>query len=129
MDKINIFKDYYKFPLKMWDFMEIKVFTDDNQMAFDWMINAPRELKEMFVNIINGCETTNYKVLKEFKHENGVIYCKLALGKNEGREFPFCRIRGWGHLVGVGGYNLDPDEAAVIQDAFAEYCVNKLNGK
>ena len=32
------FKQYYKFPLKMWEFMDIKVFTDDNKMAFDWLI-------------------------------------------------------------------------------------------
>ena len=29
------FKNYYKFPLKMDDDFTIKVFTQDNRMAFD----------------------------------------------------------------------------------------------
>ena len=43
------FKEYFKFPLKMWEHMEIKVFTDDNKMAFDWLINAPREIKQKLI--------------------------------------------------------------------------------
>lgn len=51
------FKKYYKFPLKMWEDFYIKVFTDDDKMAFDWMINIPKEIKDSFISIINGeCE-------------------------------------------------------------------------
>ena len=37
------------------------------------------------------------------------------------------RIRGWGMLTGIGAYNLPAEEAAQIQDDFANYCVQMLN--
>lgn len=37
-------------------------------------------------------------------------------------------VRGWGMLTGVGGYNLERSKAAEIQDGFANWCVNRLNG-
>ena len=36
-------------------------------------------------------------------------------------------MRGWGMLTGVGGYNLDAEYAAKIQDEFMEYCIKTLN--
>lgn len=38
-------------------------------------------------------------------------------------------VRGWGYLTGTGGLNLDPDEAAKIQDDFASFVVNCLRGE
>lgn len=128
MERVNIFKDYFKFPLKMWEFMDIKVFTDDNGMAFDWMVNCPREVKEKLLDVINGYVPAKFSVLSEFKYDGSKIVCKLT-SDNETRQINLCLIRGWGRLTGIGGYNLDPDKAAEIQDAFAEYCVDKLNGK
>lgn len=34
--------------------------------------------------------------------------------------------RGWGKLIGGGGYHLPADEAKKIQDDFIMWCVNKL---
>jgi hypothetical protein len=51
------FKKYYKFPLKMWEEFSIKVFTQDNNMAFDWLfpcINRYQEVKETLLAKING---------------------------------------------------------------------------
>jgi hypothetical protein len=44
----------------MWEFMDIKVFTDDNKMAFDWL----EEDKDGFVKVCN-----NFKIPEtpEFK--------------------------------------------------------------
>ena len=123
------FKKYFKFPLKMWENMSIKVFTAENNMAFDWLINIPKEIKEAFVAIINGERKANYQVKKEFYHKNdGIIYCKMLEGDKEGSEYKLLRIRGWGMLTGVGGFHLDPDMAAQMQDDFMNYCVEKLNG-
>lgn len=36
-------------------------------------------------------------------------------------------IRGWGHLIGCGALNLDPDHAAKIQDSFAQWVIDTLN--
>lgn len=121
------FKDYFKFPLKMWDGFDIKVFTDDDRMAFDWLINIPREAKEGFVSRING-EYKVQQVKKEYYHKNdGIVYCRVLEGENEGKEYKLFRIRGWGMLTGTGGYHLPEETAAEVQDAFMEYCVEMLN--
>jgi hypothetical protein len=41
-------------------------------------------------------------------------------------EFVFT-IRGWGHLTSPGGRNLSMDEAANIQDDFAQWILETLN--
>lgn len=120
------FKNYFKFPLKMWEDFDIKVFTNDNKMAFDWLINIPREAKNKIVAKING-ETLIMSVKKEFWHENGIVFCKILEGEYKNTVYQLFRVRGWGMLTGVGGYNLPPEEAAKIQDDFANYCVTILN--
>ena len=46
---------------------------------------------------------------------------------NDINNVPILLIRGWGMLTGVGGYNLDPNVAAQIQDDFAEFILKQLN--
>ena len=123
---MNKFKEYYKFPLKMWEFMDIKVFTDDNKMAFDWLINIPRDIKQKLIDRINGVDTEPYKTKKTFYQKGDIVYCQIE-GKDQ--ELKLFRIRGWGMLTGIGGYNLPVDEAAEIQDTFTNYCVEMLNEK
>lgn len=116
------FKKYYKFPLKMDKDFSIKVFTDDNNMAFDWLLSYGKKynnLKENLLNKINGEEVN---INKSFYHKEGYIYAK-----GEVVDIKVALIRGWGMLTGVGGYNLPADKAAEIQDAFADYCVEMLN--
>lgn len=120
------FKNYFKFPLKMWEDFDIKVFTNDNKMAFDWLINIPIEAKNKIVAKING-ETLIMRVKKEFWYENGIVFCKILEGEQKNTVYQLFRVRGWGMLTGVGGYNLPPEEAAKIQDDFANYCVTILN--
>ena len=120
------FKQYYKFPLKMWEFMDIKVFTDDNKMAFDWLINIPRDIKQKLIDRINGVDTEPYKTKKRFYQKDGIVYCQIE-GKDQ--ELKLFRIRGWGMLTGIGGYNLPVTAAAEIQDTFTNYCVEMLNEK
>ena len=122
----NEFKEYYKFPLKMWEFMDIKVFTDDNKMAFDWLVNIPRDTKQKLIDRINGVDTEPYKTKKIFYLKDGIVYCRI---ENKDQEVKLFRIRGWGMLTGIGGYNLPIDKATEIQDAFADYCVEMLNKK
>ena len=122
------FKKYYKFPLKMWKDFYIKVFTDDDKMAFDWMVNIPREIKDAYVSIINGEREPKFNIKKEFYHKNdGIVYCKILEGKDVGNVYKLFRIRGWGMLTGIGGYHLPEDKAAKIQDAFTDYCIKMLN--
>ena len=112
----------------MWTDFDIKVFTSDNKMAFDWLVNIPREAKEALVDRINGVNNKPYRTPKEYWYKDGVVHCKILDGKNAGKEYKLFRIRGWGMLIGVGGYNLGGETAARIQNDFAEYCVKMLNG-
>lgn len=120
------FKNYFKFPLKMWEEFDIKVFTDDNKMAFDWLINLPREVKDKFVAKLNG-EQLTMTTKKEFWYEDGIIQCRIIEGEHANDTHKLLRVRGWGMLTGIGGYNLESHVAAKIQDEFAEYCVKILN--
>ena len=122
------FKKYYKFPLKMWRDFSMKVFTQENNMAFDWLLPWGEEydnLKQRHLDKINGLESDVPKGGVTYVHEEGHIIAKFE----DGKESKIALIRGWGMLTGPGGYHLPEDKAAEIQDAFAEYCVEMLNKK
>lgn len=125
------FSKYYKFPLKMHNSMSCKVFTDDNNMAFDWKLPYSEVydgVKQRLLNRINGYDYTPWAVKKVFYvSENGYIMCKLIAGDNVGKEIKVLQVRGWGMLTGVGGYNLDPSVASQIQDDFTEFILKQLN--
>jgi hypothetical protein len=122
------FKKYFKFPLKMWEHFTGKVFTQENNMAFDWLLPWGEEynnLKQRHLDKINGLESNVPKEGITYIHKEGRIIAKM----DDGSELGIALIRGWGMLTGVGGYNLPSDKAAEIQDAFADYCVEMLNKK
>lgn len=122
------FKKYFKFPLKMWKDFSVKVFTQENNMAFDWLLPWGEEyndLKRIHLDKINGLESNVPKEGITYVHKEGRIIAQM----DDGSELGIALIRGWGMLTGVGGYNLPADKAAEIQDAFADYCVEMLNKK
>ena len=122
------FKQYYKFPLKMWEGWTGKVFTQDNKMAFDWLFPWGEKydnVKQRHLDKINGLESNIPKEGVTYIHNDGIIIAKFE----NGEEYKIAMIRGWGMLIGVGGYNLSTDKATEIQDAFADYCVEMLNKK
>lgn len=113
-------QDVYKFPLYMWENnFEVKVFTADNQMAFDWLCNLTSECKKKIIAIINGEQKPPHK---DKFYRDGIHIC------HKGLEKPILRIRGWGFLTGVGGLHLSQEEAIKIQDEFGNYIVKQLNG-
>ena len=127
------FKQYFKFPLKMSKHFTGKVFTQDGNMAFDWLIPYGEKynpIKQRHLDKINGLESIVPKEGTTYFHKEGKIIAH-AEGKEEGdiNDMPILLIRGWGMLTGIGGYNLPRDKAAEIQDAFADYCVMMLNKK
>lgn len=105
------FKKYYKFPL-FFDGHEY-VWTFDNHMALQKMVDS--EVASTMVDILNGKSNKhcNAEYIDGFIVVDGVK-CFL--------------VRGWGMLTSVGGYLLNVNKAAEMQDAFAMWCVNKLNG-
>ena len=127
------FKQYFKFPLKMWEHFTGKVFTQDNLMAFDWLIpygEKYNSIKQRHLDKINGLESNIPKEGVTYFHKDGKIIARVGnRDDNDINNVPILLIRGWGMLTGIGGYNLKSDKAAEIQDAFAEYCVMMLNKK
>ena len=133
IDTLNAseFSKYYKFPLKMWESTTGKVFTDDNNMAFDWLLPYGKQyngIKQRLLDRINGYDYTPWAVKKTFyKNDNGHIVCRTEEGENAGNEIKILLVRGWGMLTGIGGYNLDPSVASQIQDNFTEFILKQLN--
>lgn len=133
IDALNAveFSKYYKFPLKMWEFTTGKVFTDDKEMAFDWLLPYGEQfngVKQRMLDRINGYDYTPWSVKKTFYlNDNGHIVARLEEGEHIGREMKILVVRGWGMLTGVGGYNLPYEEAARIQDEFTEHILKCLN--
>jgi hypothetical protein len=133
IDTLNAseFSKYYKFPLKMWEGTTGKVFTDDNNMAFDWLLPYGKQyngIKQRLLDRINGYDYTPWAVKKTFyENDNGHIVCRVEEGENAGNEIKILLVRGWGMLTGVGGYNLDPSIASQIQDDFTEFILKQLN--
>ena len=109
---------YYKLPLH--DYHPY-IFCDDNSMAFNWMISGDSTVRKTIIDKING------KSKHQFKHK--VFYKDGFISfLNEKEETKhLLLVRGWGHLIGGGGYKLPPEKAAQIQDEFAEYIVEQLN--
>jgi hypothetical protein len=120
------FKNYYKFPLKMWKDFSTKVFTQENNMAFDWLLPWGEKYdgaKKRHLDKINGLPSDVPKMGVTYYHKDGKIIAKID-GRND---LPIALIRGWGMLTGPGGYHLPEEKAAEIQDAFADYCIERLN--
>ena len=83
-------------------------------------------MKKVPIEEIREKATTAYKPPFEYDKNGGMIWGKdsvWALTEKEGG----LQVRGWGHLTGGGAMGLPEDEAAVIQDAFAEYTAHCLN--
>ena len=122
------FKKYIKFPLKMWEHFTGKVFTQENNMAFDWLLPWGEKydnLKQRHLDKINGLESNVPKEGITYVHKKGRIIAQM----DDGSELGIALIRDWGMLTGPGGYHLPEAKAAEIQDAFADYCVEMLNKK
>lgn len=116
---MKTYKDIYKFPLHLAKYGGNQVFDEDEtNFVFQFQGVKPPSQMQLVVNVING-ETNLVDPDTFFHHEHGYIK------DNKGREIIL--IRGWGNLTGVGGHNLPEEEAANIQDTFAEYIVERLN--
>ena len=122
----------YPLPLRKWEDMDIKVFTADNSLAWDFMfemfagmfesptmIISPEQQNDI-ISLVNGEKKGSVEGTVSYDKDEGTI-------KVDGKILLL--VRGWGHLTGGGALNLPPDKAAEIQDAFAEHIVNKLSGK
>lgn len=112
---MKTYKDVYRFPLRNSQIGRVK--DADNQFVFQFQFHELL-LQNNIIAIINGTEKP--KSQRKFIHKDGII-------EEMGKEYIL--IRGWGNLTGTGGHNLPLEEAANVQDTFAEFIVNQLNQK
>lgn len=127
MDKT--FRDYYKFPLRVDTIIPFKTWCagEGMNMAYDvtrW--NLVPHLYQELVDIINGDMevTASAEWSKPHKY--------IAVGSEifaEGSTKPIIIVRGWGKLIGNGGYKLNQNDATEIQDGFINYILERLNKK
>lgn len=117
-NKTPTFKEIF-LPLENY---HTKVFANGH-MAFDfpqkWLYKGCNEIsledQDKIIAILNGKDESKSDL--ELTYKNGVIYHN---------EKEFIIIRGWGYLTGCGGLSLKGEEAAIIQDEFANYIIEKL---
>ena len=108
---MKTFRDIYKFPLVELGYSIGRVYDSGNNFVFQFHIES-KSTREKLLKCINGeINLTNPHI--NFRHEDGYMldndHNKLIL------------IRGWGNLTGIGDHNLPVEEAANIQDTFADF--------
>lgn len=114
IDPLKIFKPPFR------QSFGIKIFTSEGRMAMDLCARIDgddEEFLQRICNILNG--DSNEKPKMNVSYDPPYIYFddkKIFL------------IRGWGYLTGCGALNLPSEVAVEIQDNFANWVANKLNG-
>ena len=125
------FKKYYKLPLKAYDHDLNYIWTDDTEMALNYLdddlkIDTDSEFKKAIndrdnlVRMINGGIPGKFKDVEIDKHDPGVIIIEGV---------PRLMIRGWGMLTSQNHFNLSNNQAADIQDQFRDYLIDQLREK
>lgn len=114
------FRDIYKFPLYVEHYIGW-VHDADDQFVFQFEDGLKREDRSGIVEVINGTRVMP-ETKFQFVHINGQII-------EAGSDTVIITIRGWGNLTGIGAHNLSGEEAANIQDTFADYIVEQLNNQ
>ena len=114
----SVWKNIWQLPLHK-DKHSDYVWSSNGNMALssfkeEWEYDD--EMINKIVLIINGETPSDF--LPKWKAEG----CDILYQD----EYAFC-VRGWGHLTGSGALHLPEDTAAIIQDGFISYIVDKLN--
>lgn len=121
-------QDAWKLPLK---FLYSKALDAKSNMAFDFashllsegpVAQISKEDKQRLIDIVNGDKEPVKS--NTYSYEDGWI-----MFHQDGQKLPFLLIRGWGHLTGSGGLNLQPETAGRLQDEFAQYIISRLTNR
>ena len=113
---MKTYKEVYQFPLRLAKYGSW-VYDEKSNFVFQFEIKN-KEKRQLLLDVING-EKKLYNPDAVFHHEDGYILTDKSV--------EVILIRGWGNLTGIGAMNLSGEEAANIQDTFAEFIVEQLN--
>jgi len=140
MDNKIAYKYSKEFPMPFWD--GYTSIDSQDSMALQWMRwDMTDEFKHAVIDKLNG-HTINFNGI--FFIESGTLnivsrdtvlqqdsdssHNFLYFWENDKEEpLKLLMVRGWGHLTGCGGLNLEPETAAEIQDGFFNWCRDTLN--
>jgi len=109
------FRTYYSLPLVK-DEVVNWVWDSKDSFVFQFEFHD-KDKQQVLLDAINGDKLLEGEAV--FRHDSGII--------SSDNEAKLILIRGWGRLTGTGGFNLEPEQAAHVQDTFAEFIVNQLN--
>lgn len=107
--------EIYKPPFKS---DGIYIWSSNNVMALMNVSDYGCSLIDKLADILNGKLAPSSSQNYEYRAPEILLNGEVLLV-----------VRGWGHLTGAGGLNLDVDVANKIQDEFAEWVINKLSKK
>lgn len=119
LSNITTFEDVYKKPFRADEYGSY-VWSSNGVMTFSSCDNANLPFMKRVCRILNG------EIKADFPHKFEASKDNTAILYNG--ELVFL-VRGWGHLTGFGGLNLNPKIAANIQDEFIKHVIKTLNGK
>jgi hypothetical protein len=108
------FKEAYKPPFRV-DITGIYGISSNGTTTFTAFSSVAQKNLVRIVNLLNGDTADKFK-------KDGVIVKKDKLFIEGDVIF----VRGWGKLIGVGGFNLSPREAAKLQDDFIRWVVETI---
>lgn len=117
-DYSNKWKDIWKLPLVKFDYINYVHSSNGVTALSHFRDDYDNAIINKIVSIING--EINSDFLPEWKAKGCEIFYR--------GEYAFC-VRGWGHLIGIGGLHLPVDIAEKIQDGFISYILSRLNGE
>lgn len=122
---MKTYKDIYSLPLRL-DLSCSWVWDDNENFVFQFEIENENEQKKI-VDVINGDGLLGYDGV--FKHSSGLIFYEEHRYTPDDEPKEVILIRGWGGLTSPVCHNLSNEEAANVQDTFAEFIVEQLNNK
>jgi len=109
--------DIYKLPLHQ-DEYGYWVYDENNNFVFQFE-RIKDYNRNTVIDILNGLKEPTKP--HSFTYEDGYI---VMDGERE-----IILIRGWGNLTGTGAHNLPAEEAANVQDTFAQWIIERLTKK
>lgn len=108
-------RNVYQLPLKYNEYCPFWVWSNNNVHAIDILRNLEDNDYKKLVRVLNREEKFNKS--HDFCISDDTIFCDNK---------PLLRVRGWGHLTGIGALNLPVLEAIKIQNDFLNYLLEVL---
>ena len=108
---------FYTRPFKMYEYGS-QVYDAKDNFVFEFEKGVSKELQKEVIFSLNALDNEPINELK-------LSFLDAIEILNDGQKF-IC-IRGWGNLIGTGGYHFSEEKATKIQDDFRDRIICKLS--